>query len=84
MGIKPTRKIAGGELALQPILDGVEKGPLAAVDQAVAAKDVKQLETAYRGMLEACQGCHEASDKPYLRLQIPSAPAEPLLRFEPN
>lgn len=80
--ITPVRKIGSGELALQPILDGIEKGALAVLDGAVAAKDRGQVETAYRGMLDACHGCHVASEKPYLRLQIPTSPAEPLIRFE--
>lgn len=80
--ITPSRKISSGDLALQPILDGVEKGQLAALDQSVAAKDVKQFETAYRGMMEACVACHTASEKPYLKLHVPKAPAEPMIDFD--
>jgi hypothetical protein len=80
--ITPTRKLAGGELALQPILDGIEKGQLTALDQAVAAKDVKRFETTYHGMMDACYGCHTASEKPYLKLHVPTAPAEPLIDFD--
>jgi hypothetical protein len=80
--ITPTRKLAGGALALQPILDGIEKGQLTALDEAVAAKSVKRLETAYHAMMDACYGCHTASEKPYLKLQVPKAPAEPMIDFE--
>jgi hypothetical protein len=77
------RKISTGDLELQPYLDTLEKDPLAKVGEAITAKNVQQLETAYRATLEACHACHTASEKPYLALQVPKAPAEPLIRFEP-
>jgi len=80
--IQPMRKLSSGELPLQPILDGIEKGQLTAVDQAVAAKDVKKLETAYHSMMDACYACHTASEKPYLKLHVPKAPAEPMIDFD--
>ena len=82
--ITPVRKIATGELELQPLLDALEKDSLAKVNEAVTAKNVQQLETAYRATLEACHACHTASEKPYLALQVPTAPAEPLIRFTPE
>jgi hypothetical protein len=80
--ITPVRKISTGDLELQPFLDALEKEPLAKVLEAVTAKNVAQLETAYRATLESCHACHAASEKPYLVLQVPAAPAEPLIRFE--
>lgn len=82
--ITPVRKISTGELELQPLLDALEKDHLARVFDAVAAKSVPQLETAYRGTLEGCHACHAASEKPYLELQTPAAPAEPMIRFAPH
>jgi hypothetical protein len=79
--IQPVRKLSSGDLALQPILDGLEKGPWAKVGEALAAKDVKRFEAAYKDTLTACQGCHAASEKPYLRLKVPKAPAEPMVDF---
>ena len=80
--ITPVRKISTGDLELQPYLDTLEKEPLAKVMEAITAKNVAQLETAYRATLEACHACHTASEKPYLALQVPTAPAEPLIRFD--
>jgi cytochrome c553 len=80
--IQPVRKLSTGDLALQPILDALEKGPWAKLGEALAAKDVKKFEAAYKDTLTACQGCHAASEKPYLRLKVPKAPAEPLVDFE--
>jgi hypothetical protein len=81
--ITPVRKVSTGELELQPFLDALEKEQLAKLGEAIAAKNVAQFETAYRAALEGCHACHTASEKPYLALQVPSAPAEPMIRFAP-
>ena len=80
--ITPVRKISTGDLELQPFLDALEKDSLARVGEAIAAKNVGQVETAYRATLESCHACHAASEKDYLELQVPTAPAEPLIRFD--
>jgi hypothetical protein len=80
--ITPVRKISTGDLELQPFLDALEKEPLAKIGEAITAKNVGQLETAYRATLDACHACHTASEKAYLELQVPTAPAEPLIRFD--
>jgi hypothetical protein len=82
--ITPVRKIATGDLELQPLLDSLEKGALARLGDAVMANDVVQLETAYRATLDGCHACHVASEKPYLELQVPATPAEPMIRFAPH
>jgi hypothetical protein len=82
--ITPVRKIATGDLELQPFLDGLEKDSLGKVFEAVSAKNVQQLEAAYRNTLEGCHACHAASEKGYLELQVPTAPAEPMIRFAPH
>jgi len=82
--ITPVRKISTGDLELQPLLDALEKEPLAKVTEAITAKNVAQLETAYRATLDSCHACHTAIEKPYLELQVPTAPAEPLIRFAPH
>ena len=82
--VTPVRKISTGDLELQPFLDALEKEPLAKLGEAVAAKNVAQLEGAYMDTLQSCHACHAASEKGYLELQVPAAPAEPLIRFAPN
>jgi hypothetical protein len=82
--ITPVRKISAGDLELQPLLDSLEKGALTKLGEAVTANDVAQLETAYRGALDSCHACHVASEKPYLELQVPATPAEPMIRFAPR
>jgi hypothetical protein len=82
--ITPVRKVAAGDLTLQPFLDTLEKDHLATVGEALTAKSVSQLESAYRATLDGCHACHAASEKPYLELQVPTAPAEPMIRFSPR
>ena len=79
--IQPVRKVSGGDLPLQPLLEGLEKGAWAKLGEALAARDVRQFEAAYKATLVACEGCHAAAEKPYLRLKVPKAPAEPLVDF---
>ena len=82
--ITPVRKISTGELELQPLLDALEADHLTKLADAIAAKNVTQLEAEYRAALDSCHSCHVASEKPYLELQVPTEPAEPLIRFAPN
>lgn len=79
--IQPVRRISTGDLALQPLLDGLEKGAWVRLGEALAAKSVKQFEAAYRDTLAFCEGCHAAAEKPWLRLKVPKAPAEPMVDF---
>ena len=82
--ITPVRKISTGNLELEPFLAGLEKTQLAKLGETIMAKDVKQFEAAYRATLEGCHACHTASEKPYLELQVPTTPAEPMIHFAPH
>lgn len=77
------RNLKGEEVRLQEILAPIEQTTLEGVHQAIAAKDQRQFREAYARMLDSCYACHVASDKPYLRLQIPGQPEAPIIRFEP-
>jgi hypothetical protein len=79
--VQPVRKISSGDLDLQPLLEGLEKGPWAKLGETIAARDLKQFQSAYKATLVVCQGCHAAAEKPYLRLKVPTAPAEPMVDF---
>jgi hypothetical protein len=81
----PVRKDnAGRDVELLPILQGLENGPLKELQDAIAKHDKSMFETAYRRTMEACYGCHKASDKPFLRPQIPSEPESPIINFDPS
>ncbi len=85
VSIKPIRKDrANRDVNLPGILQGMENGPLKQLGQAVAASDKPKFVAAYRLTLENCYACHKASEKPYLRPQIPRQPATTIINNDPH
>jgi hypothetical protein len=83
--IIPQRKDnAGADVDLVAILEGFDTGPLRQLQEAIAARDKQAFEKTYRISIETCYGCHKASDKPFLRLQIPRQPETPIINFDPH
>lgn len=83
--IKPVRKDnANKEVMLADILQAMENGPLKQIGDSIAAKDRTRFVAAYRFTLETCYACHKASDKPYLRPQIPTRPEVSIINPDPN
>lgn len=83
--IIPKRKdLAGKEIDLEAILQAFENSPWSQLKDAIAAKDAAAFDKAYRFSAETCYACHEASDKPFLRVQIPTEPETPIINFDPN
>jgi hypothetical protein len=83
--IIPVRKSPTGEdLDMKSLLDAVDTGLLAEVGRTIDAGDHERFVTTYRQALEGCYSCHKAAGKPYLRPQIPPAPAAPILNFDPE
>jgi hypothetical protein len=81
----PVRKTkAGAEVDLNGILDGVDKSFFAQVSKTIENKDLAGFKTAYSQALEGCYSCHLASEKPFLRPQVPTAPSVSILSFEPD
>jgi hypothetical protein len=81
--IKPVRKTQAGDVNLKGILDAVNDGLLAQVDQAITNKDVANFRTAYRQTIEGCNACHSACERSYIRLQLPIAPSATIIHFDP-
>jgi len=81
--IKPVRKTQAGDVNLKGILDAVNNGLLAQVDQAITNKDVAAFKTAYRQTIEGCNACHSACERSYIRLQVPTAPSTTIIHFDP-
>jgi len=84
--VRPKRKDSQDrEIDLAAILQAVENTPLKKLGEAVAAKNVEQFVKAYRISLEeGCYICHKASDKPYLRPRVPTAPEVNIINFDPR
>jgi hypothetical protein len=75
---------AGAEVDLKGILDAVDYSMLSEVGKSITNKDVAGFKVAYRQTLTGCYACHTACEKPYLRPQVPNAPAASILTFDPN
>jgi hypothetical protein len=83
--IKPIRKDnAKRDVNLPGILQGMENGPLKQLGDAVAAKSPERFAAAYRFTLENCYACHKASEKPYLRPQIPRLSQASIINVDPK
>lgn len=83
--IIPRRKDAAGqEVNLEAILQAVEDSPLKQLEDAIKTKDSVAFDKAYRFTLESCYACHKASDKPYIRPQIPTRPEAQIINFDPS
>ena len=81
----PVRKDnKGQEVKLGPILEAFENSGLKQLQEAIDAKDHDKFVNAYRFSLETCYTCHKTADKPFLRPQMPSRPAEPTINFDPK
>lgn len=81
--LTPVRRLANGEIELTPLATALETTQLAALEGVLAAKDKAAFTQGYDELLNACQACHVASEKPFLRLIPPSLPAETLINFQP-
>jgi hypothetical protein len=82
--IIPKRKISTGEVELEGIREAFDSGYLSRVQQAIDAKSTARFEGAYKLSLEGCYSCHKASEKPFLRPQVPTQPETQIVNFDPN
>lgn len=83
--IIPRRKDAAGQIIdLEALLQAFENSPLKQIEEAISATDTQAFEKAYRFGLESCYSCHKASDKPFIRPQVPTAPEATIINFEPT
>jgi len=81
--IQPERRLSSGPLALEPIATALETHQMAEVTAAITAQDHAMFASAYTELMQGCHACHVASEKPYLKLHIPTVPAEPMIDFTP-
>ena len=83
--IRPIRKDAQNrDVDLQAIFDALDVSSFASVKFAIAQKDSQKFVAAYKLALDGCYACHKTSGKPFLRLTVPSAPAQAILDFAPE
>ena len=75
---------SGAEVDLKGILDAVDNTFLTEIGKAIENKDTAAFRTAYRNTMEGCYACHKASEKPFLRPQIPSVAGVTVINFDPS
>ena len=82
---KPIRKDnAGRDIKLVAILEAFENSQLGQLKKTIDGKDKPEFITAYKAILTTCYACHKASDKPYLRPQIPKKADAGLINIDPK
>ncbi len=73
------------DLSIPDLITSTVKEPLAAVDQAIRAKDGAQFTAAYGQLTTACNACHQSYDRAAIVIQPPTAPgAFPDQDFRPR
>jgi hypothetical protein len=81
----PVRKdSAGRDVDLKTIWQAIDSSLFAPIGTAIDQKSGDKFAAAYRGAMEGCYACHKSSSKPYLRPQIPTAPPQPIINFDPE
>ncbi|HYL79798.1 MAG TPA: hypothetical protein VEU07_03240 [Candidatus Acidoferrum sp.] len=59
-------------------LKGFEKNYLDPLDEVIKAKDFKKFDKAFRDGIQGCNTCHAGQGFPYIKYELPKAPASPL------
>ena len=81
--VRPVRQTTAGQVDLRSILDGVDRSLLTSLQKTIDTRDLAAFSKAYRDTLTGCYACHQASEKPYLRPQVPEAPEGRMIDFSP-
>jgi hypothetical protein len=70
-------------LPLGGMVEAVEKGPMAAVAEAIEAKNAAQFGTAMGQLAEGCNACHQAANVGMVVIKSPDASSFPDQDFRP-
>jgi len=70
---------------IQGIFDAIDKDVWSLIKTAIDKKDEAGFEDAYKlGLDKGCYACHKSVGRPYLRPQVPIAPPQTIITFDPN
>jgi hypothetical protein len=59
-------------------LKNFEKNYLDPVNEAIKAKDFKKFDKAFKDGIQGCNTCHAGQGFPFIKYELPKAPASPL------
>ncbi len=59
-------------------LKAFEKSYLDKLNETIKAKDFKKFEADFKSTIQGCNGCHAGNGFPFIKYQLPRAPASPL------
>ncbi len=59
-------------------LKAFEKSYLDKLNEDIKAKDAKKFEADFKSTVQGCNGCHAGQGFPFIKYQLPRAPASPL------
>jgi len=59
-------------------LKAFEKNYLDPLDETIKAKDFKKFDKAFRDGIQGCNTCHTGQGFPFIKYELPKAPASPL------
>lgn len=80
----PVRKLSTGEeLNIRGIAEALDNTQFAALESAIDGKQKNRAVAAYRDTIIVCHSCHQAAEKPFLRVQIPDRTPSPVIDFRP-
>jgi hypothetical protein len=85
--IRPVRQTKTGDVDLNGLLDAVDNTAgvmLSAIKTAIEEKNTSAFTNAYRQTIEGCYACHKASEKPFIRPQVPTSLAEHIINLDPE
>ncbi len=71
------------DLSIPDLITSTVKQPLAALDQAIKAKDASQFTAAYGQLTASCNACHQSYDRAAIVIQPPTAAFFPDQNFCP-
>jgi hypothetical protein len=81
--IRPVRPTRAGDIDLQAILDAVEASALKDLKESIAARSSKDFGAAYRVAVDSCNACHQAVERPFLRVRVPISERPTMIDFDP-
>jgi hypothetical protein len=71
------------DMSVPDLIAATVKQPLAALDQAIKAKDVSQFTVTYGQLTASCNACHQSTDHAVIVIQPPTGAAFPDQDFRP-